>query len=220
MLADIHGNLEKVREAADHAENQGIKTILLLGDYPAYGSFRNQKQNLEWCRKTLDLLEKFNLNAIPGNCDTKKVIEEFNKRGVNLHGKTKKINGTTIAGYGGTNPTPFNTPFETEDSQLYKKMTDTMQEINTLDTVLIVHQPPKDTSCDLTNTGMHAGSPAIRKIIEEYQPTITLCSHIHEAGGSIDKIKNSMVFNVGSINQGRYGVLDIEDKPEVKLYKL
>ena len=54
-------------------------------------------------------------------------------------------------------------------------------------TILLTHAPPYGTKTDTLPSGEHAGSTSIRKIIEEYQPTLNLCGHIPESRG-IDQI--------------------------------
>ena len=36
-IADIHGDIEGVRKAKEYAEKNGIKDVLILGDFPATG---------------------------------------------------------------------------------------------------------------------------------------------------------------------------------------
>ena len=44
---------------------------------------------------------------------------------------------------------------------------------------------------------MHAGSTAVRKVIEEYTPLISLHGHIHESRNTV-KLGPSIAFNAGS----------------------
>ncbi len=46
--------------------------------------------------------------------------------------------------------------------------------------ILITHVPPYNTACDLTKKGVHVGSEAVKKFIENEQPLLTLHGHIHE----------------------------------------
>jgi len=220
VLADIHGNLGMVEKAGEYAADNGIDSFLLLGDFPAYGDLRDGERNLGWCKKTLDLLGKrFGLLAIPGNCDTKHVLKEFDDRGINLHGRVEVVGETSLVGLGGSTPTPFNTPLEMDEEFYYGRLRDLMEEADSDNIVLISHQPPRDTKCDLTREGVHVGSDSLRKIIEEYQPPLTLCSHIHEAGGSRDLIGVSEVCNIGSISEGRFGILKLNKKPSAQIHR-
>jgi Icc-related predicted phosphoesterase len=75
------------------------------------------------------------------------------------------------------------------------------------DTVLVSHSPPRDTHCDLTGTGVHVGSRALRGYIERHQPPIVLSGHIHEAprvsGFHRDRIGRTVVVNPGQFGTSR-----------------
>lgn len=47
--------------------------------------------------------------------------------------------------------------------------------------VLVTHSPPYNTDLDIEKHGLHVGSAAIKKFIEEEKPFVTLHGHIHEA---------------------------------------
>src|SRR5262249_38572621 len=47
--------------------------------------------------------------------------------------------------------------------------------------ILVTHSPPRDTACDLVQSGAHVGSRAIRAFVERHQPPALLSGHIHEA---------------------------------------
>ena len=83
--------------------------------------------------------------------------------------------------------------------------------------MLAVHCPPKDTNCDITGNGMHAGSSAVRKAIEGFQPDLAVCSHIHESGGSTDVIGRTIVANIGRISYGFIGVLEVGESVGIEL---
>lgn len=48
-------------------------------------------------------------------------------------------------------------------------------------TLLVAHSPPWGCALDLTETGAHAGSRALRRWIEVRQPLLALHGHLHEA---------------------------------------
>ncbi|MEM0121703.1 MAG: hypothetical protein QW688_09735, partial [Thermoprotei archaeon] len=124
--------------------------------------------------------------------------------------------GYELAGYGYSNPTPWHTPREKPEDQIYGDVKRIMEKADVKRTILVAHVPPMDTKIDkapkLTADlkpelvggeyqMVSVGSTAMRRIIEEYNPLIGLHGHIHESGG-IDYVKNTSsktpVFNPGS----------------------
>jgi Icc-related predicted phosphoesterase len=83
-------------------------------------------------------------------------------------------------------------------------------------TVYVTHSPPCNTALDIVYSGEHVGSRAIRRFIEDAQPTLTLHGHIHESpvrsGKIFNRIGNTMSINPGaSCRKQNVIVLDTED---------
>jgi Icc-related predicted phosphoesterase len=215
-IADIHGDMEGVKTARKYAEQNDITDILILGDFPGHGVFHNIVMSMEQIRSVLEELKGFNVLAIPGNCDPQRTSELFDEYKVNLHEKVKDVEGVRIIGFGGSNITPFGTPSEYSETEIYERLKKLMPAKNAK-TILAVHCPPMDTDCDKTGSNMHAGSSAIRRIIEEYQPDLVVCSHIHEAGGSSDMIGATKIVNIGRLADGRIGTIEIGENLGIAL---
>lgn len=214
-IADIHGDLEGVRAARRYAEQKGIKDILILGDFPGHGVFHNIVMSMGEIRMVLGELKGLNILAIQGNCDPQNTPELLEEYSANLHEKVKDIQGVKIVGFGGSNITPFGTPSEYSETEIYEKLKRLMPCGGK--TILAVHCPPSESLCDRTASNTHAGSSAIRRIIEEFQPDLAVCSHIHEAGGSSDTIGRTQVANIGRLATGRIGTIDIGGDIDISL---
>lgn len=156
--------------------------------------------------------------AIPGNCDPKPTHEILEKHGINLHSKSIEIDGVTFVGLGGSNLTPFNTPFEITEREIKEELTALTSNING-NWVLVTHAPPYGTSADLTSSDTHVGSKSIREIIEHRQPLVALCGHIHEAR-SIDRLGRTIVVNPGPISRGYAAEVIIDEDVHVELLKI
>lgn len=216
-IADIHGNKEAVLALKRYAEENSFKHVLILGDFPSHSSFRDKRRSLEDARFALDTLSNFEVLAIPGNCDMPEVLGLFEEYSVNLHDKVITFRDTSIAGFGGSSPTPFHTPFEMSEDVLYKKLDALLSGITTERVVLAVHNPPLGTRCDMRPDGEHVGSSAVRKAAEKFQPDLLLCSHIHESGGSVDLVGKTKVANIGPLANRRIGVVSLGDELELGL---
>ena len=62
--------------------------------------------------------------------------------------------------------------------------------------VLVSHAPPFDV-CDLGQDGMHYGSKALHRGIQDWLPKLVLCGHIHNAWGHQGMIGDTPVHNLG-----------------------
>lgn len=216
-VADVHGNREALIELRRYAVNNSFRHVLILGDFSSYHSFRDSGKSLEEVRFVLDSLADFEVLAIPGNCDQPAVLDVFEEYGVNLHEKSVVLGNTTLVGLGGSSPTPFNSPFEMGEEVIHKKLEGLFVGVTTERVVVAVHNPPYDTRCDIRASGEHVGSKAVRAVVEKFQPDALLCSHIHESGGSTDTLGKTTIANIGSLSDGRIGVLRLEDGVDIKL---
>ena len=68
--------------------------------------------------------------------------------------------------------------------------------------ILIAHSPPWGGTLDQTNSGIHAGSQALRNWFEVRQPVLALHGHIHEApdisGRWAERIHSTIAVNPGA----------------------
>lgn len=212
-VGDLHGDHRKIRQYLKHNR---VDLVIITGDITQFGP-------AELAEEILNDLSSFDIPvlAIPGNCDPESIHGKIdNSRAVNIHGRSMVINGIGICGFGGSNPTPFDTPLEFEEVQIYDEASKVVKGISREKISLFIsHAPPYGTKTDLLPSGEHVGSTSIRKIIEENQPTLNVCGHIHESMGA-DQIGNTTTVNPGELSLG-YGCLihipDPEDEDSVKV---
>ena len=211
-FGDLHGNYLKV---LDYLNNNNLDLIIITGDITNFGP-------AELGEEILNEISQFNIPVltIPGNSDPITIHSKIeNSKAINIHGRSVIIKDIGICGFGGSNPTPFNTPLEFEEIQIYEEARKVFEIVSKQRILLfITHAPPYGTKTDQLTSGDHVGSKSIRKIIEEFQPTLNICGHIHESKG-VDKIGITQVINPGELSDG-YGCLihidDFAENPEVK----
>jgi uncharacterized protein len=134
--------------------------------------------------------------VIPGNHESEQDIERLCERhGLHpLHGKSISAGSHHLAALGYSNLTPFKTPGEYSEEQLAEKL----EPFATLKPLILVcHCPPKGTPLDRAGEGVHYGSAAVKRFIDEYQPVYFFCGHIHEAEGVQTTIGKTKAVNVG-----------------------
>lgn len=124
-----------------------------------------------------------------------------------------RIAGHEMVSLSYANPTPWHSPRELEEDELYTRLralTDQLEEPQTA--IFNLHVPPYDSELDraleispeLTQVykggqpvEIPVGSHAVRQIIEEVQPLLALHGHIHESRGSV-RIGRTLAINSGS----------------------
>lgn len=208
-LSDFHGE-EKVLEGLRGVlEKERFDLILVVGDITHRGP-------VSYAEDLLDTLRGERLFAIHGNMDTKQVVDLLERRGFLLHMRKAEFMGWNFIGYGGSSPTPFNTPIEYPEEQIYEELSRFRMNSKT---VLITHSPPYDSDVDRTSSGVSAGSRSIRRVIEERKPFLNICGHIHEREGE-GRVGETRIVKVPAAMNGKAAELIIDNDVKVNLIKL
>ncbi|MCC7558510.1 MAG: metallophosphoesterase family protein [Methanobacteriaceae archaeon] len=213
-VSDLHGKGCQI--IADYIKKHPVDLIVIAGDITHFGPLELAEDILnDLCSCEVPVV------AVPGNCDPPGIHSKIdNSRAINIHGKSLTIKNIGICGFGGSNPTPFDTPLEFDEIEIYNELNKVMGQIKGHDLVILVtHAPPHGTKVDQLNSGDYAGSESLRKIIEQYKPDINICGHIHEAK-AVDKIGNTILVNPGELSEGFASLIDIKEtnnKPEINV---
>jgi Icc-related predicted phosphoesterase len=175
----------------------------------------------------------------PGNDDQleiDEVVEAANT--VELgEGKVVDLDGFQLASSGWANRTPWETYREEDEEDLHKRFETMLQGVTAEPErqIFSLHCPPYSTGLDdapqltaemdLKDAGrstVPVGSTAVRQVIEEYQPALSLHGHIHEARGTT-RLGKTLCINPGSsYEQGQLlgAVIDMDGKKKVKKFVL
>jgi len=207
-VSDIHGKLSSVKKLV--SEVSSVDLLLVAGDLTDFGGY---SEALEIVKELEKIGSK--ILCVPGNCDTIEVIRALEEKNCSVHGKRVIYKDIGVAGFGGSSPTPFNTPLEFSEDEIFSKLS-----IVEPGDILLTHAPPKNTDLDRVFFGTHAGSISVRRIIEEKRPVLSVCGHIHEGRG-VCRIKETIVVNPGPLFKKYYAVAHIDDKEvDVELKKI
>jgi uncharacterized protein len=170
--------------------------------------------------------------VMPGNDDPWEFDEVFAlapEPVENVEGRVVRFHGLQMLSSGWANPTPWDSPREKSEDELFKTFEEVAQELDDgVPAIFNLHIPPYDSTLDMApeltddlrvvskggEVSMHpVGSQAVRRVVEERQPILSLHGHIHESRGAV-KIGKTVAINPGST----YGegvldgaVVDIED---------
>jgi uncharacterized protein len=130
-----------------------------------------------------------------------------------------RVGDHELLSFAWANPTPWNSPRELDEDALYARLrglADTLESPATA--IFNLHAPPFDSELDtaaeldedlrpVVRGGqphlIPVGSTAVRQIIEETQPLLSLHGHIHESRGIV-RLGRTVAINSGSeYNSGR-----------------
>ncbi|HNX17359.1 MAG TPA: metallophosphoesterase [Methanoregula sp.] len=192
LIADLHGQFGKI----DSFLELNPEAVFIAGDLTNMGPVDAVD----------DVLSRIDVPcfAVPGNCDPKEILDTLeHSDAVCLHGSQMNLGKMSLVGVGGSNPTPFNTPFELTDKQIDDLLTAATAKMEkAVHNILISHAPPYDT-LDLIK-GEHVGSQSVRRHIKNFD--LVCCAHIHEQRGvkDVDGVK---IVNPGAAMDGYCAML-------------
>jgi Icc-related predicted phosphoesterase len=153
--------------------------------------------------------------VMPGNDDPWS-IDEVLERSENIvvcDERIVRIGEREMLSFGWSNRTPWNTPRELDEDELYRRLRTLADSLESpSSSIMNIHVPPLgtglDTACEVDETLRYVmrggqphevptGSVAVRQIIEEVQPVLTLHGHIHESKGMV-RMGRTWAINPGS----------------------
>jgi len=202
-LSDIHG--EGAGIAGMLADRPAPDAVVLVGDLTHLGG-------AEEAARVVEPLAAAGVRvlAVPGNMDRSGVLAWLEKRGLSLHGRGVTIGDVGLFGLGGSNPTPFRTPFEVPPHEAERLLEAGWASVaGARCKVLVSHAPPHGTRLDRTRAHLHAGSPVVRAFLESHDVALCLCGHIHEAAGE-DAVGGARCVNLGAFKSGSHALVSVE----------
>ena len=130
--------------------------------------------------------------TIPGNHDPETISEGIERTyhgAINLHKKTFVKQDIAFFGTGTTD-----WGFYEDEKQVYEELFEAHKKIkNFKKKIMVTHCPPQGSKIELMG---FPGSRGVRKAIDEFKPDFVICGHMHQGGGLIEKIGETIVMNV------------------------
>ena len=176
---------------------QGAQLVEMSADADVVigaGDFASVHEGLEETIAALAAIETPTV-LVPGNNETADALRaaaaDWDAATV-LHGEGATIAGSEFFGLGAGIPvTPWDWSFDLDDDAATQMLSACPE-----GAVLVLHSPPRG-HCDAAADGTSFGSPALLAAIEEKQPRLAVCGHIHESWGCESRIGATPLHNLG-----------------------
>lgn len=208
-FTDIHGSYESVDRII--SSDQGADGIIIGGDLTTYGS-------PEEGEKAIRVFQNSGLPvfAVAGNMDSPEFDSKHEALGVSINARGMMLGEVGLFGVSASPFTSMNTPYEIEENEIARRAEMGWKDVSAARwKIFVPHSPPRDTKLDKIMLGRHVGSTAVRSFIEQHQPDVVVCGHIHEARGT-DTIGKTKIVNCGPAGKGYYAVIVIGESISVE----
>jgi Icc-related predicted phosphoesterase len=209
-FTDIHGSYEKVNEII--RSEPRADGVIVGGDLTTYGSVADAEKALNLFRSNGKPIF-----AVAGNMDLPEFDRFYESASVSVNGRGMVFKDAGIFGVSGSPFTPMHTPYEIEEQEIARRAEQGWNHVATSRwKIFVPHAPPKDTKLDKILFGKHVGSTAVRAFIEQHQPDVVVCGHIHEARGT-DTIGKTQIVNCGAAGKGYYAVIHLGERTTIEV---
>jgi len=172
-VADLHAKTERLSRIQEKIAALKPDVLVVAGDISAYF-------------KPAAVIRHLDRMAVPvfvvrGNSDFPRVDDLVAKSTniTSLHRRTVQRKGFVFSGVNGTIPVPFHSRIALREGGIVRQAAEWIQGRS----VVVAHPPPWGM-LDGVFGKYHAGSRAVREIIQRYQPEVFICGHIHEDTGA------------------------------------
>lgn len=198
LLADLHGQYGKL----DSFLALDPDLVIIAGDITQFGP----------CEDAMDLLGRIEVPCfvVPGNCDPREILDTLEESSaVSLHGATITLGGLTLTGVGGSNRTPFGTPYELTEEEIEALISHATERAErNVHNILVCHAPPHGTLDRIGEAQL--GSRALRRHLGRFD--LVCCAHIHEAKGVME-VDGTVVVNPGPASEGNCALITLGEEP-------
>ena len=185
-ISDIHGDRAFMNEMAEKGAKEKVDLVVIAGDI---FNFETHKEGMigPFKKKGLEVA------IIPGNheslAEINALAEHYKIK--NIHGYAFRIGDVGIFGCGYADI--MRTLSEDEFFETLKRAHEEVKDAKKK--LMVTHVEPNNSIISMKTAGW--GSKGVRRAIEEFQPDIHICGHIHETHCIEEKIGNTKVINVG-----------------------
>jgi Icc-related predicted phosphoesterase len=205
-IADLHNQIDRL----SNLEADDADIIIVCGDLHNRGSE-------EEIRPVVEALASLGQKVliVPGNMDPVFSMRLWEEAGfISLHRRAVYLEGLGFAGMGGMvlrreRRQDDGQRFYHHDEEMYRVLAQCFAALKGAGRrVVVTHQPPFGI-LDTLYSGQPSGCHSLRRFLEDYQPDLLLCGHIHEARGEA-RLGRTVVVNAGELRNGYQAMIDLD----------
>ena len=218
-IADIHLEFDRALEIVK--SERDIDYIFIAGDIADIPFTEYALDEIISFLNNLERIANAEIYAVLGNNDHPELFNmDFNKIKILKEDVVTLKNNLKLIGISGTyHASEIYNLIPLSEQEIYEKLTKLSRGIDGKELIILIHEPPSPTKLSFSAINKHAGSRMLHKFIEEKQPLLCICGHVHEAFG-IDRIGKSLILNVGPAYEGRYSIIEIDQEVKIMLKKM
>jgi Icc-related predicted phosphoesterase len=214
-VSDFHGSVKASEKVVSKARSIHADVVVVCGDVTHFGSSEDAEKVLS----PLTVI-KLPILYVLGNCDPMSLLKTKIEGTHCIHGECKVYGNVSFIGAASLPQDRIcPSPWEISEEEIHNALNTSLKKCSSKHNLVVVaHSPPLNTKLDLAFAG-HIGSSSLRLFIEQTQPSVVFCGHVHEARG-IDYIGETLIANTGPVDQGHCAVAVFNEKFEVQLGSL
>ena len=185
-LSDVHGDRSFIKRMAEKGAKEKVDLVILAGDLVDH---EGSPEGLVGPFKEKGL----EVAVMPGNheglAEIGFMVDTYGVK--NLHGYVWKKGDVGIfgCGYGDIGI------HQLTEKEFFSTLNQAHESVkNMKKKIMVTHVQPSDSVLGL---GVFPGSTGVRKAIDEFQPDVHICGHVHETHGVEEIIGKTRVINVG-----------------------
>ncbi|MCS7303729.1 MAG: metallophosphoesterase [Thermoguttaceae bacterium] len=229
-ITDLHGAVGVLQRILQEAGP--VDLVLLGGDITNFGT----PDEVELIVKKMQQ-DGLSVLAVAGNCDSPQIEQRLQHLGVSLYRRAVVLKQVGFQGLSGMPPWKSRM-YHFSEEQLAEDLQEGYRQLQLLKSplptnpseslqeqpgwkthILLSHVPPRDCKLDRTFLGRHVGSQSLRRFIDQVQPDLVVCGHIHEGRG-LDRIGRTWILNCGAASAGNYGLIEVGSELRLQLRRL
>ncbi|HUI09224.1 MAG TPA: metallophosphoesterase [Bacteroidota bacterium] len=201
-FSDLHGSIDLVERVL--VLERSFDLVVLAGDITTAGTTSEITKAIE----RVGVFRK-PVVAVAGNMDPLPLERALERLGVSIDSRGAVFGDAGFFGVSAAPESPMRTPNEISEREIMDRAEAGWKAVAAARwKIFVPHASPRDTLLDLTHSGEHAGSTAVRDFILRRKPDAVICGHIHEARG-IDTINGVPAVNCGPAGKGYYALVTI-----------